>query len=155
LVCRTFTLVEGCKMNHTKGDGLAAEHNQPAKTHTNDLSSATGKPHSKPIVSSNGRTKRRASKFAGTSNPRHLRVIAALLRHPMLRVSLDDEAGCSNGPDLVAELRRRGLDVPCQRINFLDCDGVICRPGVYMLTPADHRKLNRWLTKRRTRGANS
>jgi len=63
------------------------------------------------------------AKFTGTDNPRHLRAIAALLRRPMPRESLDHEAGASNAPDLVAELRRRGLDVPCERIRFIDRDG--------------------------------
>lgn len=85
-----------------------------------------------------------SAKFTGTDNPRHLRVITALLRRPLPRENLDTVAGCSNGPELVAELRRRGLDVPCKRINFVDRDGFICRPGVYFLTLADRRKLHQW-----------
>ena len=91
--------------------------------------------------------------FTGTDNPRHLRAIAALLRRPMPRENLDTEAGCSNGPELVAELRRRGLEVPCERINFVDRDGFICRPGVYFLTVADRRKVHQWQAKRKQRGA--
>ena len=87
------------------------------------------------------------AKFS-TDNPRHLRAIAALLRRPMPRESLDKEAGCSNSPELVAELRRRGLDVRCKRIKFIDRDGHPCRPGVYHLTESDQRKLNRWLASR-------
>ena len=90
--------------------------------------------------------------FTGTDNPRHLRAIAALLRRPMPRENLDTEAGCSNGPELVAELRRRGLEVPCKRINFVDRDGFICRPGVYLLTDADRRKLHQWMAKRQKKG---
>jgi hypothetical protein len=76
-------------------------------------------------------------KFTGTDNPRHLRFLAVLLRRPIAREELDHIAGCSNGPDLVAELRRRGLGkkhLPCERIRFIDRDGYICRPGVYSLT---------------------
>lgn len=87
-----------------------------------------------------------------TDNPRHLRAIAALLRRPMPRESLDKEVGCSNSPDLVAELRRRGLDVHCKRIKFIDRDGHPCRPGVYHLTESDQRKLNRWLASRQRGG---
>lgn len=86
--------------------------------------------------------------FRGTHNPRHLRAIAALLRRPMPRESLDKEAGCSNAPELVAELRRRGLEVPCKRINFIDRDGRVCRPGIFHLTDADRRKVNRWMAAR-------
>lgn len=93
-----------------------------------------------------------SAKFTGTDNPRHLRVITSLLRRPLPRESLDKEAGCANGPELVAELRRRGLEVPCHRINFVDRDGFICRPGVYYLTAADRRKLHQWLARRKNGG---
>jgi len=84
--------------------------------------------------------------FTGTDSPRHLRALAALLRRPMPREALDSAAGASNGPELVAELRRRGLEVPCERISFVDRDGRKCRPGVYTLTEGDRRRLFRWLS---------
>ncbi|TVT58378.1 MAG: hypothetical protein FHK80_07240 [Azoarcus sp. PHD] len=83
-----------------------------------------------------------------TDNPRHCRALALLLQRPAKREELDARAGCSNAPELVAELRRRGLEVPCERIEALDRDGSPCRPGVYHLTPADRAKLNRWLAQR-------
>ncbi len=89
-----------------------------------------------------------SAKFTGTDNPRHLRALAALLRRPLPRENLDTVAGCSNGPELVAELRRRGLELPCERINFVDRDGFICRPGVYFLTAADRRKVRQWQAHR-------
>ncbi len=61
--------------------------------------------------------------FTGTDNPRHLR---------------------SNSPELIAELRRRGLDLPCARIEFVDRDGCICRPGVYSFTMRDRRLIWAW-----------
>ena len=73
-------------------------------------------------------------KFTGTDNPRHLRVIHAALRRSLPREQVDREAGCSNGPELIAELRRRGLEFPCVRIEAFDRDGKPCRPGVYNLT---------------------
>ena len=105
------------------------------------------------VAADKGLSKEHTSKFIGTDNPRHLRAIAALLRRPMPRENLDTEAGCSNGPELVAELRRRGLEVPCKRINFVDRDGFICRPGVYLLTDGDRRKLHQWMAKRQKKGA--
>ena len=90
-------------------------------------------------------------KFTGTDNPRHLRAIAALLRRPISRQELDSVAGCTNGPELVAELRRRGLgddNLPCERIRFIDRDGYICRPGVYSLTIAGRRMIYAWMAKR-------
>ena len=93
------------------------------------------------------------ARFQGTDNPRHLRAIAALLRRPMPRESLDDASGASNGPDLVAELRRRGLEVPCERIRFIDRDGYPCRPGVYSFTASDRRKFYAWQATHRKGGA--
>lgn len=94
------------------------------------------------------------ARFTGTDNPRHLRAIAALLRRPMPRESLDHEAGCSNAPELMAELRRRGLDAPCERISFIDRDGYACRPGVYSFTASDRRKIYQWQAKRGLGGIN-
>ena len=90
--------------------------------------------------------------FIGTDNPRHLRVIHAALRRSMPREQVDREAGCSNGPELIAELRRRGLEVPCVRIEAIDRDGRPCKPGVYNLTEKDRRKLHRWMASRQKGG---
>ena len=87
--------------------------------------------------------------FTGTDNPRHLRAIRLLMIHPVKREELDNVAGCSNGPELVAELRRRGLEIPCTRIARLDRDGRECRPGIYHLTDKDRRILAKWLRNRR------
>lgn len=76
-----------------------------------------------------------------TDNPRHLRALAALLTRPQPREALDSAAGCSNGPDLVAELRRRGLAVPCDRAPVIDRDGREVKRGIYHLTPHDVRKV--------------
>lgn len=97
-----------------------------------------------------------SAEFTGTDNPRHLRAIAVLLRRPVPREQLDSIAGCSNGPELIAELRRRGLGqehLPCVRIRFVDRDGFICRPGVYSLTGKGRRMVYAWLAKRGTGGA--
>ncbi len=92
-------------------------------------------------------------KFTGTDNPRHLRVIAALLRRPISRQELDSVAGAANGPELIAELRRRGLDkddcLPCDRIKFIDRDGKICHPGVYSLTATGRRLVYAWIVQRK------
>ena len=88
-----------------------------------------------------------SAKF-NTDNPRHLRVLAAALRRSLPREQVDREAGCSNGPELIAELRRRGLDFPCVRIEAIDRDGRPCKPGVYNLTNADRRKVYSWLRQR-------
>lgn len=88
--------------------------------------------------------------FLGTDNPRHLRVIQALMTRPLPREQLDQVAGCSNGPDLIAELRRRGLKAPCERTKKKDRDLFDCWPGVYHLTKQDRRKVNAWKRRRAT-----
>lgn len=85
-----------------------------------------------------------ASVFTGTSNPRHLRAIDALMFRDFDRQELDSVSGSSNSPEVVAELRRRGLEIPCARIHFIDRDGLPCRPGVYSFTASDRNKLHRW-----------
>ena len=55
-----------------------------------------------------------------TDNPRHCRALALLLQRPAKREEIDSRAGCSNAPELIAELRRRGLEVPCERVPALD-----------------------------------
>ena len=93
-------------------------------------------------------TANEAKKFAGTDNPRHLRVIHAVMARSRPRKEIDAIAGCSNAPELVAELRRRGLDAPCSRVPAIDRDGLPIRYGVYYFTDDDRRKVHSWLRKR-------
>jgi hypothetical protein len=92
------------------------------------------------------------AKFTGTCNPRHLRAIAALLASPQPREALDNRVGCSNSPELVAELRRRGLEVPCQRTPCIDRDGFPVKRGIYFLTASDKHKIRRWQRMLELRG---
>ena len=89
------------------------------------------------------------SKFSGTDNPRHLRVIHSLLIRPRKREEIDRIAGASNGPELIAELRRRGLNTPCHRTPGIDRDGYPIKFGVYEFDGSDRRELNRWLAGRK------
>lgn len=92
-------------------------------------------------------------KFKGTDNPRHLRALSALMQRPRAREEIDTIAGCSNAPELIAELRRRGFDkdehLRCDRIHFIDRDGRPCRPGVYSLTEKGRRMVYAWMAKLR------
>ena len=71
---------------------------------------------------------------------------------PITREELDRIAGCSNGPDLIAELRRRGLELPCTRTRKIDRDMFACFPGVYHKTQRDHRRINAWKRLRAVKG---
>lgn len=86
--------------------------------------------------------------FLGTENPRHLRAIMAFLVRPRPREELDRIAGCSNGPELVAELRRRGLEVKCPRTPCIDRDGFEVKRGIYHFTDHDKRLIRAWLKRR-------
>ena len=95
-------------------------------------------------VKTSARSKR---KFIGTNNPRHLRVIAALLTRPRPREAIDRIAGASNGPELMAELRRRGLDAPCSRTPCIDRDGYEVTRGIYHFSDQDKRLIRSWLKR--------
>ena len=118
-------------MTPTKGNGPGAPHDRPAKT-----------------LTKNSRDSTPPARFLGTDNTRHLRAIHALEVSPQPREAIDNRAGCSNGPDLVAELRRRGLDVPCKRTPCIDKDGYEVKRGIYYLTDKDKRLIGRWKNKR-------
>lgn len=90
--------------------------------------------------------------FSGTENPRHLRVIASLMIRPRKREEIDSIAGASNGPELVAELRRRGLRAKCRRTPGIDRDGYPVKFGVYEFDDDDRRAINTWLRLRHLRG---
>ena len=90
-------------------------------------------------------------RFKGTANPRALRVLHALRRRSMPREQVDREAGASNGPALVADLRDRGLDLPCTRVPVIDRDGREVRRGVYHLTARDRAALTAWIRVRDAR----
>jgi hypothetical protein len=78
-------------------------------------------------------------------SPREKRVILALLNRPIMRENLDTIAGCSNGPELVAGLRRKGLSIPCERVERYDKDGNACYPGRYSFTDEDRLITREWL----------
>lgn len=88
--------------------------------------------------------------FIGTGNPRHLRALSALRVGPIPREQLDQIAGCSNGPALIAELRDLGLGkdgLLCTMVPRRDRDGVTIRRGVYSLSVIGCRAIDAWLQK--------
>jgi hypothetical protein len=96
-------------------------------------------------------SKRKSSKprhFLGTENPRHLRVIMALMVRPRSREDIDRTAGASNGPDLIGELRCRGLDAECRKTPCIDRDGFEVQRGIYYFTDRDRRLIRAWLKRR-------
>jgi hypothetical protein len=92
------------------------------------------------------------SGFQGTTNPRYLRILAALLTRPRSREDIDRIAGASNGPAAIAELRALGLPksdcLPCERTPCIDRDGKEVKRGIYWLTPAGRRRVLDWIRRR-------
>lgn len=85
-----------------------------------------------------------SSNFPGTKNPRQLRVIDALLMRARSRTEIDHIAGASNGPEVIAQLRRLGLTIPCELIQAIDRDGLSVSYGLYKFTAEDGRKIRSW-----------
>ncbi|MGK5072368.1 hypothetical protein [Janthinobacterium sp. ZB1P44] len=93
-------------------------------------------------------TAKAVRKFTGTDNPRHLRVIQSAMIRSRKREEIDRIAGASNGPELIAELRRRGLRFHCQLTPGIDRDGYLIKFGIYELDDDDRRAVNVWLRNR-------
>ena len=91
----------------------------------------------------------RKRKFTGADNPRHLRFIHAGIIRPRKREEIDRIAGASNGPDLIAELRRRGLRIPCHKVPGIDRDGYLIKFGVYEFDDEDRRAVKAWLREQK------
>ena len=52
-----------------------------------------------------------------------------------MRKDLDRKAGCSNGPDLIAQLQRKGVGIFCKMVSVIDRDGEACLSGRYEFAP--------------------
>lgn len=75
-------------------------------------------------------------------SPRQTAVLVTLLRRRgLMREEVDAVAGASNGPQVIAQLRARGLgdELVCIRLHRTDRWGHICHPGWYYLTPEGKR----------------
>lgn len=79
-----------------------------------------------------------------TATRKQTKLLAALQLRPTPREALDTATGASNSPSLVMNLRRKGLEIPCERLHVIDADGQLCRPGIYSLTTTDKLKLHYW-----------
>jgi len=89
--------------------------------------------------------------FTGTTSPRELRALAALMRGPVTREALDRTAGSSNSPDVVFRLRKKGLGATdcllCELRRHVDRDGRTVEPGTYVLTDEGRRRVRDWLDR--------
>lgn len=86
--------------------------------------------------------------FSGTADPRHRRILDALMERPHTREEIDRIAGASNGPQEIAEIRALGLDKTACLLTHLerviDRDGIETRRGVYSLTKRGKQAVTDW-----------
>jgi hypothetical protein len=89
--------------------------------------------------------------FFGTDNPRHIRVLKALVKFKEVsRITLNGIAGAANLPQLMSDLRDKGLGndhLVCKRKEQIDRDGRACLPGYYSLSSEGKRVVGTWLFK--------
>lgn len=76
---------------------------------------------------------------------RHLRLGKALINAPLTREQADRVAGASNSPQIISELRKKGLEAPCDLIPSQDRDGTPCKHGLYSFTDDDKAIFSSWI----------
>jgi hypothetical protein len=82
----------------------------------------------------NGKASKANSTPGRIKSQRQIRALQALLNGPIRREHLDRTCGVSNGPELIARLRARGLKIICDESQaVIDRDGREAYPGVYSL----------------------
>ncbi|XTI72735.1 hypothetical protein ACQAYK_01135 [Acidithiobacillus sp. AC3] len=91
-----------------------------------------------------GQTKQREPRdFPGSDNPRHKRILSALMHRYCTREEIDAISGASNGPEEIRQLRELGLELPCYKLGTYDRDGFWTWRGVYALTLRDKQQVIR------------
>ena len=90
-------------------------------------------------------------RFRGAVTPRQRRALLALMSGPVWREELDRIAGASNGPDLIFQLRKRGLNkkdcLICEMLERTDRDGQTVECGRYSLTAQGRLLVREWMER--------
>lgn len=76
--------------------------------------------------------------------PRRTRALRALWNGPVMREAFDRMVGCSNGPQIISELRKLGIGIDCTKVEVLDRDNNKCMSGLYALTDESRATLLTW-----------
>ncbi|WP_444925869.1 hypothetical protein ACJJI4_16945 [Microbulbifer sp. TRSA002] len=71
---------------------------------------------------------------------RQRRALKTLVKRSCCREELDKVTGASNSPEIVSQLRKRGIAVKCRMEGHIDRDGIAGSHGVYWL-PDSERQL--------------
>lgn len=72
--------------------------------------------------------------------PYQIRCLKALLLAPVDRSDLDRAIGTTNAPEFVKQLRRKGLNIEMEKIQFINRDNHKCWRGRYHLHPSSRQK---------------
>ncbi|WP_444910459.1 hypothetical protein [Microbulbifer sp. TRSA005] len=86
-------------------------------------------------------TKYSASKIWRPLSPRQARALEILLTGPCSRERLDRVTGASNGPNVIMQLRKRGISIQCRMEGHIDRDGIAGRHGVYWLPDSERQRI--------------
>ena len=65
-------------------------------------------------------------------------------RSKLWREEVDRIAGASNGPEIMLQLKGKGLAWQCDRIKKVDRDGNPCEPGIYFIVGNGWETLRAW-----------
>jgi len=68
---------------------------------------------------------------------------AFAMRGKLWREDVDRIAGASNGPEIMRQLKAKGLTW-CDRIRVIDRDGHPCEPGIYSIVGSGWDTLRKW-----------
>lgn len=60
------------------------------------------------------------------------------------REEVDRISGASNGPEVMRQLKEKGLAWQCDRIKKIDRDGSPCEPGIYSIVGSGWETLQTW-----------
>ncbi|WP_226642802.1 hypothetical protein [Microbulbifer variabilis] len=86
-------------------------------------------------------TEHSASKIWRPLSPRQVRALETLLTGPCSREKLDRVTGASNGPNVILQLRKRGITIQCRMERHIDRDGIAGRHGVYWLPDSERQRI--------------
>ncbi|WP_444937704.1 hypothetical protein [Microbulbifer sp. JMSA002] len=68
---------------------------------------------------------------------RQMRALKTLVKRSCCREELDKVTGASNSPEIVSQLRKRGIAVKCRMEGHIDRDGIAGSHGVYWLPDSE------------------
>ncbi|MCO1333085.1 hypothetical protein MO867_01910 [Microbulbifer sp. OS29] len=74
-------------------------------------------------------------------SPRQARALETLLAGPCSREKLDRVTGASNGPNVIMQLRKRGISIQCRMEGHIDRDGIAGQHGVYWLPDSERQRI--------------